>query len=251
MNFLSDYKNSDNQHTMNSDDEFNLEFTEDNDQTGGAEYTDEKRLNQIEDQFMQIMNQAREYRNRIMNMQNQLGGDDDQPKKKREIPRALALILQLNGALRATGKYKDIPPKFLMKISKMIIDDAKKQLNTTELTLAVEEKAMVLVKNSDYYVNRFRTENPDLLTKKNTDTNSSNSSTGNSRKTTKKSSNMRYDDDFNIVDKEGTSNSRSYAQKKLWNDDYADEDLNRYGEKTNKKKSRDVSNIMSRIGYFY
>lgn len=117
-----------------------------------------KDLDTYEKEFKMIFDRAREYRKRIMNFQQRMEGgkpEEQKPKKKREPPKALNFYIEMAKTLRKTVSDKRIKHKDFMKISKMIIDDVKKKIGTTELTDKVKENALRIAENPGEYVKRF------------------------------------------------------------------------------------------------
>lgn len=207
-----------------------------------------KRLESYEKDFMDLYNKAREFRQRVINVENehndinrnQYGGQGENgEKKKRPLPPAIRLMQELSKIMRESGKYSEFKPAQLIKISKMIVDDAKKQTGMQEINETVRQAALQIVKNPDEYIKRFKNEQASLG-------NSNNSSSSNSRSNSNKSKKFQNDrnqsskDQNNINDTNSTwrgsdSNYRTYAQADLWNDKNQsnkpsnDREINRYG----------------------
>ena len=131
-----------------------------NDYSSSQYKTTNKELQLFEKDFMDIYNRAREYKQRIAAL-GQNGGqrkaassNDLAPKKKRPLNKTIQLMLKLTKTMKESGKYPYIQKQY-MQISKLIIDDAKRQKSTTELTDEVEKLALQLVKNPEKYMTQY------------------------------------------------------------------------------------------------
>ncbi|XWV26277.1 hypothetical protein QJ857_gp0798 [Tupanvirus soda lake] len=233
-------------------------------QTGGKEenlnYLDDytsaqynsKRLDSYEKEFFAIYNKAREFRQRIMDIEKQKGGQDVN-KPKRAVNKTLALMLELSKNMKDSGKFPNIQQKHFMKISKMIVDEAKRQTGTQEVNDSVRQAALQLVKNAEPFVAKFRSEQSQnqgsQLSEGNTRTrsgnykNSRNNTNGNNRNRRRfngdnddNSMGSNFSDltdnfsekrtnsgnnrgsDQNYPWKGSNSNYRNYAQSNLWRD---------------------------------
>ncbi|XWV25022.1 hypothetical protein QJ856_gp0756 [Tupanvirus deep ocean] len=116
-----------------------------------------KRLDSYVKEFFAIYNKAREFRQRIMDIEKQKGGQEEN-KPKKPVNKTLALMLELSKNMKDSGKYPNIQQKHFMKISKMIVDEAKKQTGMQEVNDTVRQTALQLVKNADPFVTKFRNE---------------------------------------------------------------------------------------------
>jgi hypothetical protein len=118
-----------------------------------------KKLDTYEKEFFAIFNKAREYRKRVMDVQNRMyGGQEPIEKKKREMNSTVKLMLEMTKRMRESKKYPGIQQKHFMQISKAILDDAKKENGTDKLTKEVEETALDMIKNPETYVKKFQPE---------------------------------------------------------------------------------------------
>jgi hypothetical protein len=59
---------------------------------------------------------------------------------------------EISRLIRDSGKYPEVKWIQLQKVSKLIVDDAKKKLNTNDFTDAVETKSRELAKNPGPYI---------------------------------------------------------------------------------------------------
>lgn len=101
---------------------------------------------QRENEMFAIFEKARNYRDRVNEKKqdggkNKSGENKSGENKKRVINKTLALMLNLTKIMKNHNKYQQLKQKDFMKISKMILDDAKNANKTTELTDAVIKKA--------------------------------------------------------------------------------------------------------------
>jgi hypothetical protein len=196
-----------------------------------AQY-DDKRLDSFQNDLVAIYNKALEFRKRIENIENrQKGGqtETNQQKPKKPLNPTIRLILDLNDIMRKSGKYPDIKPKYFMKISKMIIDDAKqKNNNATIVNEEVRTTALQLVKNPEPYVARFRKQQAEQAQSQQSQQSQGNYQKKNSRQrsTDRTSENIRSKNAFSNTDntnknfpwRGNDSNYRNYAQENLWFD---------------------------------
>lgn len=128
-----------------------------------AQY-DSKKLDDYEKDFFDIFNKAREYRERVIKLQNKMSGgqepDNIAPaKKKRTVNETLKLMLDMVKEMKKSNKYPGIQQKNFMKIAKAILDDVKKKEDVTKLTDNVKKIALQIAKNPDEYIKRFHPEN--------------------------------------------------------------------------------------------
>lgn len=122
----------------------------------------DKLLDSYEKEFFAIFNKAKEYQRRISKIENRMiGGADDETrvserseKKPRPLNETMRLTIDVAKKLKETGRYPDIPWKHIMQVSKLIIDDAKR--DSKEITPVVRERALELASNPDEYVSRWR-----------------------------------------------------------------------------------------------
>ena len=116
-----------------------------------------KSLDKYEQDFYHVYDKARQYRERVMKTQFEMNGGEDKPKKK--MPRTVLIMLAISAEIRKSGKYTQYKQPQLMKISKFILDDAKKQLGINEVTESdwdkIETKAMGLAKNPEKYIQQY------------------------------------------------------------------------------------------------
>ena len=215
------------------------------------------RLDSYEKDFFAIYNKARDYRQRIMDVDNKQHGGEE-VKKKREVNKTLALMLELTAIMKASGKYPDIQQKHFMKISKLIVDDAKKQTGLEKVDEKVRDRALELVKNPDKYVTQFRNEQTLI---KNTQSNYRNAPAANTRREKDiLRSKSAFNDADTITDTKFTKlsdsvsnknknqpwrgndgNYRDYAQANLWKDvpELRDRSSQRFSNDRNTDKNTD------------
>lgn len=159
----------------------------------GGNQTDTEKLAQYEKEFYAIFNKSREYRQRLIDVQDRmLGGATrrskkhrskkssrskihrskkssrfqsrdvtvEQPvKKKRPISKTLATMLAISKIIRETKKYPHIQQKNLMKIAKLIWDDAKKQTNNdADKAAEVAIRSTNDAKKLDEYISKWEKE---------------------------------------------------------------------------------------------
>ncbi len=117
-------------------------------------------MDSYEQDFYEIFNKARNYRQQILNTQSQMDGGQDGETKKRGVNPTLALLLELTKIMKESKKYPDIQQKHFMKISKNIIDEARRQLGISgkEITPQLKDKSIQLAKQADKFVDKFRNE---------------------------------------------------------------------------------------------
>jgi len=200
--------------------------------------------------FFAIYNKAREYRQKLMDIEKQRGGQDENgQQKKKPFNKTLALMLDLTKIMKDSGKYPEIQQKHFIKISKMIVDEAKKQTGMQEVNDTVRQSALQLVKNPEQFVVRFRNEQAQgssqgLTQGSQTNTRTRSGNTGsNDRYNRNNRGRKNFRDDFdnddnksnfsNLSDNFSENNRRSknnypwkgndgsfrnYAQSKLWYD---------------------------------
>ncbi len=259
---FEEYKNySDNnrKHNENVDSDYVRQFGGKNDNLNylddytSAQYNS-KRLDSFEKEFVDMYNKAREFRQRIGDVENkqknQFGGQDDNgEKKKRPLPPAIKLMQELTKIMRNTGKYPEIKQVQFIKISKMIVDDAKKQTGMQDVNETVRQAALQIVKNPEKYVERYKNESKNAQS----DNKSSSNSRGNYSTSSNRSKNFRNDrsnqqesKDLDDTWKGYDSNFRNYAQADLWNDKNRsnknssnDYEINRYGSISYKTDGND------------
>lgn len=182
-----------------------------NDQYGGEAGMEDP----YEKDLISIFNKAREFKQRIENMNltssqaqgfqksNMIGG--------RKINDTIAFMLVLTKKMKDSGKYPDLKQTNFMKISKMILDDAKKQTGLTKIDDVLKEKALKIADNPDPYVAKFRSMTTEKV----------NAKQGNIRKSVENSRKrfMKYGDKSEKKSwKDSGSNYRNYAQANIWND---------------------------------
>ena len=120
-----------------------------------------------EQELLAIFNRSGAYRKQIENEQNNtqmhtggrsrsMNSDSDKPKKS--LPDTVRLMLDISKKIKQSDKYSDIPQKHLMKIAKIIVNDAKKQTNNTTVNDEVKALAMKLADNPAKYVDQFKKE---------------------------------------------------------------------------------------------
>jgi hypothetical protein len=202
-----------------------------------------KRLDAYEKDFIDMYNKAREYRHRIIDVENkrkneqsQSGGQQETQKKVRVLNPTVRLMLDLTKIMKSSGKYPEIKQSQFMQISKMIVDDAKKQTGMQEVNDTVKQSAMQLAKNPQKYIERFK--NQQSLKDGNSDTKSGSNFRGNDKmKNFRDNKNSDKNPDADSW-RGSDSNYRNYAQANLWNDRNFSKDsddtgrdsyINRYG----------------------
>lgn len=129
---------------------------------------DENNLDSYEKEFFAIFNKAKEYRRRIMDVQNRMeGGQMNEEsgqsresegssgeKKPRPLNETMRLTIDVARKLKESEKCPGIQWKHLMQVSKLIIDDAKS--GGKEVNIDVRNKALELASNPDEYVSKWR-----------------------------------------------------------------------------------------------
>lgn len=133
--------------------------------TGGVGMDDymtaQNRTDQLDDMerdFFAIFSKAREYRKRVENMMEGGQSAEGGEKKKRTLSPVIRLMIDLSRKMNTSRKYPDIKGIHFMKISKMIVDEAKRRVGTNELNDQVKEEAMRLSDNPTEFVERYRRE---------------------------------------------------------------------------------------------
>ena len=198
----------------------------------------------------------------------QRGGAEE--KKKRAVNTTLALMLELSAKMRASGKYPEIQQKHFMKISKMIVDDAKRQTGSEKVDEKVRDKALELVKNPDKYVTLFKNEQtlnkstqgnyrnkPGANTRRESDIMRSKSAFNDTDITDTKFSNLSD----NVANKNKNKNQpwrgndgnyREYAQANLWKDvpELKERSTQRFGNErsTERNTERNTDRDLNRYG---
>lgn len=193
-----------------------LDYRE-NDQYGG-EYN---AYDSYEKNLKSIFDKAHEFKKRIENMNYTYGQSTQNQSTQnqssqvmiggRKINDTLAFMLELTKKMKDSGKYPDLKQTNFMKISKMILDDAKRQTGITKIDDTLKEKALQLAENPDPYVAKFRSMQTDKTS----------SNKGNSRKGVENSRNrfMKYENKMKKGSwKDADSNYRDYSQANVWND---------------------------------
>ena len=167
MEFRSDYQKI--QHLMETDDINDVQFSDSSEenerQYGGiSAFTDvninERSKNEPnEKRLFAIFQKAINYRDGVKdnNELNQKGGQIESGEKpKKSVNKTLRLMLDLTKIMKNLGKYPDIKQKDYMKVSKMILDEAKKREGTEEVTPRVAEVAEKIAQNPDEYIQKVR-----------------------------------------------------------------------------------------------
>lgn len=113
-------------------------------------------------------------------------------------------MLALTKKMKSSNKYPDIQQKHFMKISKWIIDDAKKDTNREKVDEKVKERSMVIADNPDKYIKKFRDQKLEDNKETNKETTTSNSQS-NKR-------NSRSDSRWNDID-------YTWKSQKSWEED--------------------------------
>jgi ElaB/YqjD/DUF883 family membrane-anchored ribosome-binding protein len=116
----------------------------------------------LERDFQRIYEKAKEYGDRIDEMENrdlyniyqkavdrQKGGEEE--KKKRAMNETFALINQIANKLKEYNKSSEIKRKDLIKIAGQIVKDAKKEANTEKTNDEVKRLAMKMVEHPEKY----------------------------------------------------------------------------------------------------
>ncbi|CAH6420134.1 Hypothetical protein MVR_LOCUS43 [uncultured virus] len=143
-----------------------------------------------EKDFFKIYDQARQYRMRIKDVENQKGGEE---KKKRTLNETMKLMSTIAKKLQESGKYPDINRPLFMRVAKMIVDKAKENVNAPtkvnaagktvrELTPAVNTEALKLTENPDKYITIVRGEKAEKERAKGLSSSSNSRSNRNMRK---------------------------------------------------------------------
>lgn len=211
-----------------------------------SQYKSQK-LDSYEKDFYNIFNKAREYRKRVLNVQNRMDGGQDSAgpgageKKKRPVNKTLGLMLEMTKKMKDSGKYKDIQQKHFMKISKLILDQAKKDAGSTDINDAVRRKALELADRPDDFVARFRREQKEQNEKQAGESNSA----GNYRS-------RRISDNDNDSFRDGSqyypqdSNYRNWDKNSRKNGD--GDNINEWLEETRSSKSNNFRDTISNNG---
>lgn len=131
--------------------------------TGGQ---NDDKLDSYEKDFFEIFNKAKEYRRRIMDAQNRMDGGQNsehkpeyekvEEKKAKPLGETMKLTMDVSRKIKDSNKYPEIQWKYLMQVSKLIIDDAKKMVGSKEVNNDVREKALELANNPQEYVAKWR-----------------------------------------------------------------------------------------------
>jgi hypothetical protein len=146
------------------DSEYTEEYVE---QSGGSrndeslDYLDDysstqynkKKLDSYEKEFKMIFDKAQEYRKRIMQLQQNIKGGKKEPSK------GFKLYVEMAKTLKGHIHDNMLKQKDFMKISKMIIDDVKRRLGTTEITDKVREDSLKIASNPGEYVKKYKEKN--------------------------------------------------------------------------------------------
>lgn len=123
-------------------------------------------LDQYEQDIYNIFSKAREYRQRINNVQQKMygGADDDagddtgiKKKKKREPNPTFLATINLAKVLRDSGKYPDIAFKHFIKIANTIWKSAKVESKSDDVE-KINVVALRIAKNPDKFIEEFQKE---------------------------------------------------------------------------------------------
>ena len=106
-------------------------------------------LDAVEKDFNAIFNKAREYRKRVIDLQDRMDGG------KREQNASLKLGIEIAQKLKEKGKKAGIQWKHLLKVSKLIIDKAKSNTNEETVTPKVIDEALKLADNPDKFIEQY------------------------------------------------------------------------------------------------
>lgn len=123
-----------------------------------------KTLDSYEKDFFAIFDKAREYRKRIMDVQNRMEGGAEESssssgeKKEKVVNSTLRLMLDMTKMMKDSKKFPDIQQKHFMKISKIIVTEAKKRANVEVINDKVKEIALSLSKNPEKFIAQFKEE---------------------------------------------------------------------------------------------
>ena len=224
--------NDDELDTVDEEDNEDNEDNEDDNQYGGKNdsinYLDSDskgtgNVDSLESQLRAIYDKAREYTKRITDAENKMKGGEDtntSEKKKRTVNKSLRLMLDITKKLSDSKKYPDIQHKHLMKVSKIIVDEAKKRTGKTEIDENVRTTALKLADNADEFVDKYRRGQDQVRSTSNS------ASKSNLRNRTSDRSNDRNSD--NRSDNRSEWNDRDYTWKET--------------ESTTKRNYRDSTN---------
>ena len=109
-----------------------------------------------------IFKKAREYRERVINVQSKMDGgkkrynNENEPKKKKPLNKTMALMLEMSKIMKQSISTEGVQYKHLMQISKMILDEAKRREKTTEVNEKVSQLALQLARHPDKFVAQFK-----------------------------------------------------------------------------------------------
>lgn len=118
--------------------------------TGGDDGMD---MDKYENELQAIFDKAREYNKRIADEIAMTGGEGE--KKTKKLPPTIIAMHKISKEMKKTSGLGINKMGEYMKVSKMILDDAKSKLGKTELDDAVERKALELAQHPEKYVDEY------------------------------------------------------------------------------------------------
>ena len=172
-----------------------------------------RNLDENEADLYAIFKKAQEYRKNSLDLKNRMAGgqgDNVSEKKPREMNPTVLLMLQMSKVMSSSIKDPEIKQKHRMQISKIILDDTKKKMNTTDIE-KVRETVLKISERPEEFVAKFKKQQ--AASSQNTGTSGTSSNTRSSRNSrndrSRSNNGDSMDDDRDTFSNTGSSrNSR-------------------------------------------